>query len=379
MTKLADQIADHVETAVAEVLGGLETAAGTVVTSPSQISTDPLTVQLDGSALAVPVKQIRAFPVFPGMRVALIRIGTDWVVIGSFTQPGAGTGTMRMAVGADTTAELRIFGVEVAFLFYVTDKISGVELGYFFIGISNKLDGSGNEKVCLFGHVKYPTAGDPLSPTQSDVKTHFQMNLDGYTIFKDHSIYMFPGVGEISTASTDVHLGTGGDLIMDDVGNLLSGNQGRGLVNYAFFNASSAAVSAETDICQMTGCTIVAGRAYKIVPFGGYYGVAGGLCLVQVRKTNLAGPVWGNYLRVRTEGSSPVMNGNVATDGHGIIRRDPALSNLTNVTLVQTIQNSLGAAGNVQAYADASGLLPRGLKLYDIGRYEDYPEAFPAT
>lgn len=179
--------------------GGLETMAGTVVTSPSQVSTDPLTVQLDGSALAVPVKQFRSFPVFPGMRVGLVRIGTDWVVVGAFTNPGAGTGTMRMALGADTPPELKAFGVEVAFLLYVTKKETGVELGYFFIGLTNTLD-LGNDEGTLFGSVIYPVAGDPTSATMSQVKTHFQMSwdLDGtgskFTLFKDHTIQIMSSV-----------------------------------------------------------------------------------------------------------------------------------------------------------------------------------------
>jgi len=204
---LADDIASYVadaDDANDADSGGLITAAGTVATSPSAVSTDPLTVVLDGSAVAVPVKQFRAFPVFPGMRVGLVRIGTDWVVIGSFTNPGAGTGQQRMAVGADTPPELQTYGIGVAMLMYDVDKTSGLEVGYFFIGVSNTLDSTANEKVMLFGHVKYPTPGDPSSPTASNVKTDHQINLEGFTWFKDSSVRFLDSVPYVRFHSADI-------------------------------------------------------------------------------------------------------------------------------------------------------------------------------
>lgn len=205
-------LADDIFEVLGQMLdaGEMETRAGVVVTSPSQISTDPLTVQLDGSSIAVPVKQFRGFPVFPGMRVGLVRIGTDWVVIGAFTNPGTGTGAMRMAVGADTPPELKLFGVEIAFLFYVTKFETGVELGYFFMGLTNTVDG-GNDEGTLFGSVLYPVPGDPSSAGQNDVKTHFQMSWDAesvnkWTIFKDASIQVTSGVPHFYL-QTSAHFG----------------------------------------------------------------------------------------------------------------------------------------------------------------------------
>ena len=192
---LADDLAGYVADADDASGAGLITAAGTVVTSPSAVSTDPLTVVLDGSSVAVPVKQFRAFPVFPSMRVGLVRIGTDWVVIGSFTNPGMGTGQQRMAVGADTPPELQAYGIGVAMLMYDTDAASGLEVGYFFIGISNVLDFPATQKVMLFGSVKYPVPGDPTSPTQVNVRTAHQINMDGGTWFKDHPVRVVSSVG----------------------------------------------------------------------------------------------------------------------------------------------------------------------------------------
>lgn len=203
---LADDIQQYVDDAIRHALADIVLAftTGTVATSPSAVSTDPLTVVLDGSAVAVPCKMLRAFPVFPGMRVALVRFGTDLTVIGSFTNPGAGTGQQRMAVGADTPPELQAYGIGVAMLMYDTDKTSGLEVGYFFIGVSNVLDSTANEKVMLFGYVKYPTPGDPTSPTTSNVHTAHQINLDGFTWFKDSAIRVINSVPYVRFHSPEV-------------------------------------------------------------------------------------------------------------------------------------------------------------------------------
>lgn len=203
-------LADDVQAYVAEVMAamlsshGLLTASGTVATSPSQVSTDPLTVVLDGGSVAVPAKQIRAFPVFPEMRVGLVRIGVDWVVLGSFTNPGAGTGQQRLTVGADVPIELVAYGIQVAMLMYDTDKTSGLEVGYFFIGVSNSLDAGSNEKVMLFGSVKYPIAGDPTSATSVIVKTAHQINMNGFTWFKDFAVQIQGSVPSFKVDSPDV-------------------------------------------------------------------------------------------------------------------------------------------------------------------------------
>lgn len=116
--------------------------------------------------------------------------------------PGAGTGEMRMVAGADTPIELQSYGIQVALLFYVTKVETGEELGYFFIGLSNILD-IGNDEACLFGSVIYPVAGDPSSPTASDVKTHHQMSWDTestikWTVFKDNRVQFNTSVTNVN-------------------------------------------------------------------------------------------------------------------------------------------------------------------------------------
>lgn len=172
MTTLPRTIAGYVIESIAKGFAG-RLAMGTVVTSPYANTTDPFTVQVDGSGLAVPVKLIRANPVFPGMQVALIKIHTQWICIGSFSNPAVGTGASRVVLGADVPQELRdAFDIETCMLFYAVDAETGLEAGYFFAGVSNLYN---NESPTLLrGEVRYPTLGDPSSPTTSNVKPNQQ-------------------------------------------------------------------------------------------------------------------------------------------------------------------------------------------------------------
>lgn len=107
---------------------------------------------------------------------------------------GAGTGTPRMVVGGNTPPELQLYGIDQAILAYVTDVVTGIEVGYLWIGSSNRFDGLGNGRVLAYGNVTYPVAGDPTSPTMSDVFTNFQQNMHQQfpeTIFKDHAVQVW--------------------------------------------------------------------------------------------------------------------------------------------------------------------------------------------
>lgn len=201
VTLLGDEIAAYIDQAVRRAISSVQTAVGTVVTSPSQVSTNPLTVVIDGGALAVPVKGFRALPIFPGARVALVKFGSDWTVIGAYTNPGAGTGSSRIVIGGDVPAELRSFGIDTAYLTYITDVNSGLEVGYFFIGGSNRFDGTGTNRVQAFGNVVYPTPGVPSSATMSQVKTNFQQQMFSpfpQTTFKDQEVHLWTSLRILS-------------------------------------------------------------------------------------------------------------------------------------------------------------------------------------
>lgn len=109
----------------------------------------------------------------------------------------AKTGQARIEVGADTPPELVAYGILNALLFYITDKNSGIEVGYFFIGMTNSIDGGAAQMANVYGNVTYPTPGDPTSPTAANVKTNFQQDLftqNPDTIFKDHNVIINPGI-----------------------------------------------------------------------------------------------------------------------------------------------------------------------------------------
>ena len=169
----------------------------------------PLQVVMDGSALAVPVKQVRGVPVGVGARVMLEKVGADprtaeWVCVGPLSDPGRGQGN-RLAVGADVPAELRFFGVDVAVLWYIVDSVTGLELGYFFEGISNTIQSVGvPQEYRLSGQVLYPVAGDPASATDVHVKTWQRIDLGGSTIFRDNPVVFSGTVDSVSIlAGTD--------------------------------------------------------------------------------------------------------------------------------------------------------------------------------
>lgn len=108
----------------------------------------------------------------------------------------AGTGTTRIFLGGNTPPELLSYGVQVAILFYVVDVPTNLEIGYFFIGLSNVLD-TGTDNVLLQGEVIYPVPGNPSSPTAANVKTHYQMTMNdsatGRTKFKDFCVDFING------------------------------------------------------------------------------------------------------------------------------------------------------------------------------------------
>lgn len=85
--------------------------------------------------------------------------------------PGATTNDPRIVAGADTPAELQAaYNISVAFLFYATDAVTGLEEGYFYIGFSNNTAEVPSAGLWLYGAVVYPTPGDPSSATASDVR-----------------------------------------------------------------------------------------------------------------------------------------------------------------------------------------------------------------
>jgi len=229
---LSDEIRSYVDTQVSRALASMQTAVGTVVTSPSQVSTNPLTVYLDGSNTAVVVKGLRNFPLFVGARVALVKFGTDWTVVGAYTNPGAGTGSSRIVIGGDVPAELRAYGIDAAILVYITEKTTGLEAGYFFMGSSNRFDGSGDSRVFAMGNVSYPTLGDPSTAVMSNVKTNMQFDMWAQyrdTLFKDHRVVLWTNMDwetQNGFSRTRMMDGSGNLVAQFDINDIQSGQPG---------------------------------------------------------------------------------------------------------------------------------------------------------
>ena len=376
VTGLADDVAAFVRAEIQKQLGELETAVGTVVTSPSQVSTDPLTVVLDGSALAVPVKQFRGFPVFPGYRVGLVRMGTDWVVVGAFTNPGAGTGTMRMTLGADVPPELASYGIDVAMLFYVTDFASGLEVGYFFAALSNTLD-VGNQRVNLYGSVKYPVPGDPGSATTANVKTHWQMNLAGFTTFKDYPVNLSASVPSLRVDSAqtvftgaEVNLGIGTNLVAQSDTNFgFTYSQPRGIVNYLTSSASSLGLAANaSQVSVSLTHRFLDGRAYRVELLGTVAGPVNSRVGFTLRLGSLTtGTLVADYgwFDTAPDAAAAAMNANASV----YLRRVHGAGNVDQLfNLTMTAGNLV--AGNHTHVANAT--IPRGLVVFDVGDADDF-------
>lgn len=205
-------------------------------------------------------------------------------------------GSTRIVLGATTPPELLSFGVSVAELFYVTDSVTGLEVGYFFIGLSNVLDTGANNLVLLNGQVLYPIPGDPTSPTHNDVKTNYQMTMnDGSggrgagTYFKD-----FPVI--FQTSVPDLLMGFQTTIIRDNH------DLGGGWVAGATITSDNPTVTAAGDVVQLTCLdesgntpTWRAGRAYEARLTCGLKtdAATNGAVIMRLRKTNAAGQLIG--------------------------------------------------------------------------------------
>lgn len=359
---LPDEISRYVNDSITRAVAGLKTVPGTVITSPQARSTDPLTVVMDGSAVAMPVKQFRGTSLMPGMRVGLARIGSDWVALGSLTNPGFGSGATRMVIGADTPPELQAFGIDTAILSYVRDVATGIEVGYHFIGSSNRFDGGGNSRVMAFGNVTYPTAGVPSSATQNDVKTNFQMDMwaqFAQTIFKDHQVTLWTGLS-IESANA------AGPLSVRYDGNEMP----RGWVGYGVVTAGSVATSSGTEVAipaaswaTEPNVTFRNQYIYQVdVKYG--YGIstaAANYFTVKVRKgsASITGQVLGQETFQETTNlafaNAPMMTFYVKNTSGG---------NITTALSLTIIRNT--AANNCSLYGNG-GTVPLRLVVQELG------------
>jgi hypothetical protein len=326
------------------------TAAGTVVTRTGNTTA---MVTFDGSALATPVKCFGDVNIDEGDRVGLVKLGVDWTITGTFTRrrqitmpDGATTGTQRWVWGADVPAELASYGMQVALLAYITDSVTGLEVGYFFIGTSNVSDSPPTFRVQAFGNVTYPVAGQPDSATAANVKCNFQQHMwaqTAYTIFKDHDVKLFPGV----------------DLIIDDGGVTFGARSGpRAWLGGDAQTSDSSAVSAEAVVLTTASLTFKAGRAYRFVYGARWLASTANTLVVRIRRTNVTGI---NVLTFSHEGPT-------ADQWRGAenVARNSTGSDITTVIVL----TAAATAGTIVMKAASD--IPRYLDIYDCGAAADF-------
>lgn len=360
MGRFADFVAAYVDKAIRDI--PIITAVGTVVTSPGQVSTDPLTVIVDGSATAVPVKGVRGLPLSQGARVVLIRFGTDWVVVGGLTNPSIGTGTSRIVIGADTPAELKSYGIDTAILSYITDVVTGIEVGYFFIGSSNRFDGGGNNRVLAMGNVLYPTAGVPSSATMSSVKTNLQLDMYApypQTIFKDQTVELW----------TNLNLRTDTGFTKFEIDGKAQGWGSRGngySTNTITTGGAETALAAASWAREPSANPMRSTRVYKFTWKGNVFVSGGTIALalgtVRIRQGSAStsgGVVCTSYVEAQTNFASHGDSGY----GYG----SPASTG--SYTFSLTLQKGAGTGTNLNVGGDANALLTVGIE--DVGETAD--------
>jgi hypothetical protein len=421
---LVDLIDERINERLAEVRPGPNvtgTAAGTVA---SRTGATTALVVFDGSAQVSPVKVFGDITIDEGDRVGLVRVGVDWTIVGTFTRRNlvwpieAHVGDHRIEAGADTPPELQAYNILEALLFYVTDRNAPYdELGYFFIGTSNNLDGLAQAKTLLFGSVKYPVPNNPASAGVADVKANFQTNLFGtdtpgvgWTIFKDSHIHVYSTVPQIILDNADTffrgtwvahtdgvvsYFSSGTTERIDsgatfralngatferlNGGNVsVGGDPGKGIVHWTYSNSASANTvagapfSAKIITLTINSLVFESGRAYSLELFGGFQS-ATAACSGNffVHKGNVAGTgtVWWDYWW------GPQAQGEVRgiTPGPAYLRRTAA-GNLTTDISIQLLTNASGSGNH---YADASHV--RGLVVRDVGTAGDFAFATAVT
>lgn len=139
---------------------------------------------------------------------------------------------------------------------------------------------------------------------------------------------------------------------------------GRGLKDDVFSGVSGVAIGAEA-VDQTTTATFdwQEGRAYEVKFGGRLLGSVANTCLVNIRRTNLAGALLRQF-RFQADVAS------LDAQASCYIARAAGAGDLLNTPLALTMTAS---AGTVQRIGAASS--PRFIKVFDVGTDTDYPDA----
>lgn len=311
---------------------------------------------------------------------------------------GATTGQVRWVLGADTPPELQAYGIDNALIAYVTHILAPtVEVGYFFIGVSNKMDLGADDMALVFGNVTYPTPGDPSSPTMANVKTNFQQDLWSQfqnTIFKDHAVTLFPGVrldakdgnasfecyGTLVSGDSQHRLmifrdgkhefGPGNavrdvDIQRTGVGELTTTGVYRRDDCHSLISSavSSGAIGAEAIVLTLASTTFRANRAYRFHFGTSFVASVANNTTFNIRRTNLAGAlILGSFF------FPGIAATHVWAEATNVARNNTG-SDITQV-MVLTMAAS---AGTTTMFGGAN--LVRYLEVNDCGPASKFPNA----
>lgn len=300
------------------------------------------------------------------------------------------SGQTRMVWGADTPPELQAYGITVAMLAYVTDFTTGIEVGYFFMGVSNQMD-SPPSRAMVYGNVTYPTPGVPGSATVANVKTNFQQDMAAqfpFTIFKDHNVEFW---GIISRWYSPNHtsraeIQSSNILPMAISAYAVGGTLGQmtlnfdqlyygarravqGSVGWSNFNGPFGPVGVETVVLVSANIVWRNGFAYEVIVSGESVStVVNGSAFVTIRRNNVGGPIL-----AATNGPAMPIIGNSAT----IYKRWVIINNSgADITdrIVMTLQPVGGGQVSFAGGGFYSFLTYMDIKTLD-GAATDYPNA----
>lgn len=311
----------------------------------------------------------------------------------------AQSGQQRMEWNGGTTPpELQAYGITNAILGYIVDPPGGpnpgVEVGYFFMGITNHIDSPApGFRAMVFGNVTYPTPGVPSSATVLDVKTNFQQDAWAQgqsTIFKDHKVeiwsqnllmrflnqirihsnndatFAFIQNANIAPGDNSLNINCVPGILNLGFGTIAYNgvDQGQGLFDQVESLANSGGVAVETSVFSSAVNAWLPQRTYMVEVIGQTNNTVANTVIYNIRRNSAAGPL---------------LVGNIpfpVAAGAGFVRTEfrDYIRNATNASIVDNIVVTLQPAGGAGlANMAGAGTIPRRLRITDVGSAAQYP------
>lgn len=346
LIRLIDERADKRIAAFAKSGGSLTGAtSGTVVHRDGPTTCQ---VTLDGSTLAVGVKVLGAVELLAGDRVGLLRIGTDWVVIDTFTRrrsltlpDGAEPDDPAIVIGPEIPALIEdyytFFTAEVhAVMVY---RINQTEYSYDALYSFAGADVAIGRGTVIAGNVSEAFS---VGATAGSAITYLNRFHGNHVAISNST---FPG----------------GAFTIDGF------SAPRGRRDFVSSTANTAAIGAEAVVLTGNSITWRAGRAYEVIhEADGVGSIANNAAAFQIRKTNLTGTILRTGMTFEMSSTAGV---NETCHSRTIIRNNTGSHVVANIVLTLA---SLGG-GTVTLAAAAAQV--RYMEICDVGAASDYPSA----